>query len=295
VFHKVAAVVKNTFKMSKIFLGCLLFVSSMGWLLAQTEAGMPANTTAASWLDGGAGDAFMASPPLPYPVVREADILWEKRVWRVIDTREKINLPFRHPDYALFDVLAAGLKAGALRAYSPADDQFTAQVAAADIWQQLESSDTVGVVDPETNEWRQQIVTNVFDPERIKRWRVQEVWYFDARHSTMQVRIVGIAPLLETAVGGESGTTIETPLFWVNYAEARPWLAQHPAPQWGNDRMRMSWEDLFAMRRFHGYITQERDMRGRRLQDYASGRDLLLESEKRDQAIQNWEHDVWSY
>ncbi|WP_367177076.1 hypothetical protein [uncultured Eudoraea sp.] len=32
---------------------------------------------------------------LPYPPVRAADILWEKRIWRVIDTREKINLPFR--------------------------------------------------------------------------------------------------------------------------------------------------------------------------------------------------------
>ena len=31
---------------------------------------------------------------LPYPAVREADILWEKRIWRQIDTRQKMNLPF---------------------------------------------------------------------------------------------------------------------------------------------------------------------------------------------------------
>lgn len=278
--------------MSKMLLGCLLFVSSAGLAIGQTEAG---THTEASWLDGGAGDVYVASPPLAYPVVREADILWEKRVWRVIDTREKINLPFRHPTYALFNVLEAGLKAGALHAYYPADDQFAQRMEAADIWGKLQSADTVLIADPETGEWRQQIVTNTFDPERIKRWRVQEVWYFDTRHSAMQVRIIGIAPLLETAVGGESGTTIETPLFWINYAEARPWLAQHPVPQWGNDHVRTSWEDLFAMRRFHGYIVQEKDMRGRRLQDYASGRDLLIESQKRDQAIQNWEHDVWSY
>ena len=31
---------------------------------------------------------------LPYDHVREADIFWEKRIWRVIDIREKMNLPF---------------------------------------------------------------------------------------------------------------------------------------------------------------------------------------------------------
>ena len=29
---------------------------------------------------------------LPYDHIREADILWEKWVWRVIDIREKMNL-----------------------------------------------------------------------------------------------------------------------------------------------------------------------------------------------------------
>ena len=30
---------------------------------------------------------------IPYEFVREADVVWSKRVWRVIDMREKINLP----------------------------------------------------------------------------------------------------------------------------------------------------------------------------------------------------------
>ena len=29
-----------------------------------------------------------------YDHVREADVFWEKRIWRVIDVREKMNLPF---------------------------------------------------------------------------------------------------------------------------------------------------------------------------------------------------------
>lgn len=34
---------------------------------------------------------------IPYDDIREADIYWEKRIWRNIDFREKINLPFTWP------------------------------------------------------------------------------------------------------------------------------------------------------------------------------------------------------
>ncbi|MFW5753340.1 MAG: gliding motility protein GldN, partial [Marinilabiliaceae bacterium] len=31
--------------------------------------------------------------PVPYPSIREADVMWAKKVWRIIDLREKMNLP----------------------------------------------------------------------------------------------------------------------------------------------------------------------------------------------------------
>jgi hypothetical protein len=33
---------------------------------------------------------------IPYDNIREADVLWQKRVWRIIDSREKMNLPFKY-------------------------------------------------------------------------------------------------------------------------------------------------------------------------------------------------------
>ena len=30
---------------------------------------------------------------IPYPEIREADVMWKKRVWREIDFRQKMNLP----------------------------------------------------------------------------------------------------------------------------------------------------------------------------------------------------------
>ena len=49
---------------------------------------------------------------LAYDHIREADIFWEKRVWRVIDTREKMNLPFAYPERPFFSILMDAAEAG---------------------------------------------------------------------------------------------------------------------------------------------------------------------------------------
>ena len=284
--------------MFKTFLLSLTLLCLLGTICAQpTEAYTPPSSTLAdkSWLAGGAQENFMTSAPLPHPAVREADILWEKRIWRVIDTREKINLPFRNPEHGLFNIIKNGILSGHLTAYSAEDDRFNIRLTAQDVQESLSSRDTMMVWDISLQEYIPQVITNDFDPDRIKRWRIQEVWYFDSRHSKMQVRIIGIAPLVEKQTEHEIEAAYETNLFWINYEEARPWLAQHQVAQWGNDHGQTSWEDLFAMRQFHSYIYKQNDVLGRRIQDYASGRDLLLESEKIEQQIQNYEHDVWSY
>ncbi|OFY33275.1 MAG: hypothetical protein A2W91_12590 [Bacteroidetes bacterium GWF2_38_335] len=42
--------------------------------------------------------------PVPYPNVRQADIMWSKTVWRRIDLREKINLPLYYPVENYYDI-----------------------------------------------------------------------------------------------------------------------------------------------------------------------------------------------
>jgi len=42
---------------------------------------------------------------LSYDDIREADVLWSKRIWRVIDTREKLNLAFAYPKMPFVNIL----------------------------------------------------------------------------------------------------------------------------------------------------------------------------------------------
>ena len=68
--------------------------------------------------------------PIPYAYVREADVYWSKKVWRIIDLREKINMPMYYPSKAmdgrksLIDVLIDAIKYEGLQAYSDNDDEF---------------------------------------------------------------------------------------------------------------------------------------------------------------------------
>ncbi|MCR9289398.1 MAG: gliding motility protein GldN [Bacteroidetes bacterium] len=231
---------------------------------------------------------------LPYDHVREADIFWEKRIWRVIDVREKMNLPFAYPERPFFSILMDASVNEEITVYSTEDDKFTSPLTADEVASMGATIDTVITFDPETYEEQIQIVRNDLNPEDVKRFRLKEIWFFDEETSTMQVRILGIAPLID--VKDENGNfRYEKPMFWVYYPEAREVLSRERVFNAGNDASPSSWEDLMEMRFFASYIYKESNVLNRRLQDYLSGVDLLLEADKIKQEIFNFEHDLWSY
>lgn len=231
---------------------------------------------------------------LPYDFVREADIFWEKRIWRVVDIREKMNLPFAYPERPFIRILMDAAVNGEITVYNTDNDKFTSPLAAGEVASIGASVDTVITFDPQTYEEQIQVVRNDFNPDDVKRFRLKEVWFFDKETSTMQVRILGIAPLLDV-LDDQGNFRYEKPMFWVYYPEAREILSREKVFNIGNDASPMTWEDLMEMRYFSSYVYKESNVRDRRLQDYLTGVDLLLEAEKIKQEIFNFEHDLWSY
>ncbi|MEM9919549.1 MAG: gliding motility protein GldN [Bacteroidota bacterium] len=231
---------------------------------------------------------------LPYQPLREADIFWEKRIWRVIDIREKMNLPFAYPEMPFFTILMDAAINGDISVFSTEDDKFSSKIEPNEVASMGATVDTVITFDPETYEEQIQVVRNELNPEDVKRFRLKEVWFFDEETSTLQVRILGIAPLID--VKDDNGNfKYEKPMFWVYYPECREIMARHKVFMAGNDASLITWEDLFEMRFFSSYIYKESNVHNIRLQDYLSGVDLLLEADKIKREIFNFEHDLWSF
>jgi gliding motility associated protien GldN len=178
--------------------------------------------------------------------------------------------------------------------YSVEDDKFTHRLSPEEVASMGASVDTVTTFDPVTYEEKIQVVRNELNPSDIKRYRIKEVWFFDEETSTMQVRILGIAPLLD--VKDENGNfKYEQLMFWVYYPEARQILAREKVFTAGNDAAPITWESLLEMRYFSSYIFKESNVHDRRLSDYVQGVDLLMEADKIKQTIFNFEHDLWEY
>jgi gliding motility associated protien GldN len=233
---------------------------------------------------------------LAYENLREADIMWKRRIWRMIDVREKINLPFVNPQRPLITILLEAAQAGDLRVFDPiGGDNFSMLMEGKTLTDLAGGIDTVMVTDPETYEQVPVYEERLFDPTSVLRYRVQEMWFFDKESSTMKVRILGIAPMIQESTEN-AGRMIERPMFWVYYPEARQLLANETAFAYGNDAANRSWEDVFETRYFNSYITKASNVLDQRIdRPERSGREQLLESEKIKQEIFNYEQDLWSY
>lgn len=232
---------------------------------------------------------------IPYDPLREADIFYKKRIWRVIETSEKINLSFKYPKQYFVDILRDHAIEGTLTAYDGMDDEFTTPIAPGDVEKVgVGEADTLYIVDPVTLKEEMEIAPALFDPEKVKKFRLKEDWIFDEETSTLLVRILGIAPILEV-VDDQGNVRGDQVMFWIYYPEARPILAKYQVYNPKNDAATISWEDLFELRFFGSYIMKESNVYDRRIQDYAIGVDALWESERITNEIFDFEQSLWSY
>ena len=231
---------------------------------------------------------------IPYDNVREADVLWQKRIWRIIDSREKMNLPFKYEGIdwkdikPLIFVLRDAAVSGEITVYQ--EDNFKVVKLPADVAKIGAGNDTIRLTDLDGNYIKDTVLVREFDPTRVSKYRIKEDWFFDEETSTMQVRIIAIAPLYY-----DDQIQLDLPMFWAHYPTARNVLVKQEVFNPRNDAVRLTWDDLFEMRLFSSYIYKESNVFDRRIQDYLTGTDALRESDRIKQDIFEYEHDVWSY
>ena len=242
---------------------------------------------------------------VPYSPIREADVMWARRVWRTIDLREKMNHPLYFPTEAindrksLFDVIRQGLLVdGSITAYTVGaigtDDEFKKPLLASELKELFTRVDTQYTENLESGDMDMVVQEINLESREIMMYNIKEDWIFDKQRSTMDIRIIGIAPMQEKR--GEDGEIRGyTPLFWLYYPECRYVFANWDSFNRENDAERRSFEDIFWKRQFSSYITKWSNVYDRGINQYKTGLNALLEGEEIKQQLFEFEHDLWNF
>jgi len=287
---------------------------------------------------------------IPYEYIREADVTWSKRVWRVIDLREKFNHPLYYPlddlengmwkknttRWSLWTIIRYHLMTGDLTLYSPFNPDWenwkdgdlfkypvTSSISGGNYYNDQVFREKMFIyigeekLDPFAEPLKSQVYpdedsvrmdpttgmetavyppsdTSWFTSADIVQYRLKEDWFFDKERSVLDVRIIGIAPVIYQK--NSSGQIIGLrELFWLYFPECRYVFQNFFVQNKDNDAQRMSFDDLFWKRMFQSYIVKETNLYDRELDTYKAGVDALLEAEKIKDKIFTFEHDLWNF
>jgi gliding motility associated protien GldN len=244
--------------------------------------------------------------PVPYKFTREADVYWSKTIWRILDLKEKMNLPLYYPtDEAvgrpnLVRLITESLRTEGTKVYdaTPALGEFTSEISRDEVLSSLGAGKDSTLRDDGT--WKYQ--DKELDWSNVSKLMIKELWFFNKQYSSMDVRIIGLCPIRVYTKPSSNPTDssaeelIQSKLYWVYYPDVRRLLSQNFVYNAKNDAQNISFDDLFTQRRFSSYIVRESNAYNDRLiTQYAEGMDVLYESERIKESIMNWEHDLWEY
>ena len=243
---------------------------------------------------------------IPRPYLRKADEKFRKRVWRVIDLRQKLNKSWtwkRGPIAQVFWELATQAK---VRAY--ANDSLHRIITPEDIVTNCGSLQKSSVLrdglNPdsvdldEISNYKDTFKYENFKWQDIYRFEIMEDWIFDYKHGEMRPVIIAIAPLIN--IEENKSPKADFRPYWLKMDDCRPTLAKSQVFNRYNDAMRLNWDQhINGHRLFDSYIVKTTDQDDLYLNGQSAYREdgtaLLLESEKIKNDLFIFEHDLWEY
>ncbi len=261
--------------------------------------------------------------PIGLVTPREADYMFSKLIWRVIDLREKMNHPLYYPKEpqgnwkslmsAILDAIdTSEANVEPLRIY---EDEFLTTP-----MNPTALKENMGEKKVETlyNEWGEDTgqveLFIAWGPAEIFRYRIKEVWFIDKQRSVLDQRIINLCPMFwytsvaesyaneEASSDDDEGLAPVSNRRWRNfgyiyYNEIRNIFAVTEVFNPKNNAQRRTYDDIFIQRHFSSFIEGEENVHNnRRINEYiVNGYDQILESERIHEELRVMEEDLWEF
>lgn len=235
---------------------------------------------------------------VPYPFLRQDDMLWSERHWERIDVREKINLPLYYPikplpdRKSMYDVLVDGILTENTITEIFTDSYFEMPLTPEEVKRKIIQIDTIQDPDDPFGP-PMAIDTITIKSNSVIAWHLKSDWYFDKQRGEMKNRIIGIAPV----VRDPRNRALSYEAFWVWFPDARYALSTAVAYNEKNNNQRLTFDQILHFRKFNSTITKEDNMYDRSIDEYKRNDSMaqLLEAARIKEELRNNEHDMWTY
>ena len=257
--------------------------------------------------------------------IHTEDIMFEKRVWRRVDLKEKQNLPFFAFNNEITKILIQAVKAGLLPVYVN-DDSLRTRMTKEEFLENLKIPDfggggltdeekAMGFEDDAGDDWgddagwggdeagggEEEVVeeeANEFFPNQVSVMEVMEDMIFDRKRSRQywdiqSLKLILPASNFETGLQREVGTFrfLDCDRLFKSLPESAIWFN----PQ--NSAEHRNLADAFTLRLFSGRIVKVANPRDEFLADIynKSPRAGIIASQKTEQDLMEMEHNLWEF
>lgn len=249
---------------------------------------------------------------MPFPHLRESDIVWSTMIWKTIDLNELFNqffyYPTENPDpsgkkslaYILWDAIVAG----EIPIYE--DDQLKIPIDNDQFVRSYTKADTIvleiGYDEDDNEEYQTIIRPKEFDAYEIYQYSIREAWFVGRQETRQESRRLSLAPLKQSyhkfANTEEEIYLGRLPIFWVPMQNpaVRQLLARYTAYINDNNLVgQPSWDWIFLYQRYNAFITRESNIYSRAINSYLTGEDAIDESDLIEEKLYDIENDLWDY
>jgi gliding motility associated protien GldN len=226
---------------------------------------------------------------------------WIREVYRRINLKEEANAPLYYPVEPiddrtnLFTLIFKLISEDKIEAYEFLDGRevFTEQYKA-NFKETLERFKILHT-EKKTGAVTKYVVEESDIPSaEVLSYLLKEVWYFNPKNSTVDVKLLAICPILIRE--GDFGEMSSMPVFWLPYENIRPYISQKPVMTSNiNNAMTYTLDDYFRKRMFKGEIIKTTNLFNHTLaQQFSDNPEALKRAQDSIEIrLKSFEQELW--